>query len=148
MAADSSLSPNETETNKNESVKDKEETTERRLYHPPKTVTLADYSSDFIVRFAQACYDNPECQALVLRNCFAKEKIEELVVNHQKNFYEDEIIDDAVKLFSIAKELVENYSKVHDDANKQIAEIMERHIPEFQKELNQIHTDHLKRNKK
>ena len=138
-ATTSSVSSSEIGTSFNESIKDKEEATERTHYVPPTIGTLADFSSDFIIGFAQACYDNPECQANVLRNYYTKGKIEELVIKHQKNFFEDEIVNDASRLITIAMALTENYDKAHDDANRQIAEIMERHIPELQAQLNQLH---------
>ena len=103
-ATTSSVSSSEIETSMLESIKDKEETTERTRYVPPKIGTLADFSSDFIIGSAQACYDNPECQANVLRNYYTKGKIEEFVIKHQKNLFEDEIIDDVSKLITIAND--------------------------------------------
>lgn len=91
---------------------------------------------DFIVNYAKTCYDYPEDQAYALREFFVNKRIEDEAAEHQKNMKEADIVVDIVNLVDIATDLMYDFRGKHDEANDRIAEIMARHVPVFQAELN------------
>lgn len=91
---------------------------------------------DFIVNYAKTCYDYPEDQAYALREFFISKRIEDEAAKHQKNMKEADIVVDIVNLVDIATDLMDDFLAKHEEANDRIAEIMMRHVPGFQAELN------------
>ena len=99
---------------------------------------LTDECKEFIIGFAKACYDDPDCQANALRRYCALQKIEDIAKEHQKKLSQVDIIVDAVEIDHIGNKLLADFEAEHDHANERLAEIMARHVPEFQAELNQL----------
>ena len=91
---------------------------------------------DFIVNYAKTCYDYPEDQAYALREFFISKRIEAEAATHQKNMNEADIVVDIVNLVDIATDLMDDFLGKHEEANDRIAEIMMRHVPGLQAELN------------
>ena len=91
---------------------------------------------DFIVNYAKTCYDYPEDQAYALREFFISKRIEDEAAEHQKNMKEADLVVDTVNLVDIATDLMDDFLGKHEEANDRIAEIMMRHVPGFQTELN------------
>ena len=91
---------------------------------------------DFIVNYAKTCYDYPEDQAYALREFFVNKRIEDEAAEHQKNMKEADLVVDTVNLIDIATDLIYDFLGKHEEANDRIAEIMMRHVPGFQAELN------------
>ena len=82
------------------------------------------------------CYDYPEDQAYALREFFISKRIEDEAAKHQENMKEADIVVDIVNLVDIATDLMDDFLGKHEEANDRIAEIMMRHVPGLQAELN------------
>ena len=92
---------------------------------------------DFIIGYAKKCYAYPEDQAYALREFFINKRIEDEAAANQQDMPDTAIVVDTVKLIDIATDLMGDFLGKHEEANDSIAEIMTRHVPRLQAELNQ-----------